>query len=320
LSFGYGRNSSNNQSLDIKKSGSTEINVTGPGVDGVDHDRDQIWLWLNPTLNLSLTPTSAAWKLEDNPQADIQFVFVGHLKDPSKMPPGVAQRLQSYGITTADYAEMLKADPFANGTTVIDPKRYQSLNTTFPYEPPFASGDPPTTFKFNATYSSTTSASSSTQVETTVGASVSGDVSFASLFKTSAKAEGKWTWTSADTQGSSSSTTESATVTVGGPAFGYTGPTDMGVFYDVIYKTFMFAPIGTPAGFRGVVVDRAGKALAAQEVIVEANGVRKRTFTNSRGEYRIPGAVSGPIRLQVGKTVRQLPQLPATRRVDIQLQ
>jgi hypothetical protein len=319
LNFGYGVNSSNNQSIDIKKSGSTEISVVGPGVDGVDHDRDQIWLWLNPTLHVALTPTSAAWKLEENPQADIQFVFVGHLKDPSKMPPGVAQRLASRGITAQDYVEMLKADPFANGSPIIDLKRFQSLNTTFPYEPPFAAGDPATTFKFNATYASNATTSSSTQIETTVGVSVSADVGFTSLLKTSMKEEQKWTWGTSDTRASSTGTSESATVTVGGPAFGYTGPTDMAVYYDVIYKTFMFAPIATAPSFKGVVLDRAGTALAAREVIVEANGVRKRTFTNARGEYRIIGNISGPIRLQVGKTIKELPQLPATRRMDIQM-
>jgi hypothetical protein len=320
LSFGYGTSTTDNQSIDIKKSGSTEITVPGPGVDGVDHDRDQIWLWLNPTLNVSLTPTSAAWKLEDNPQADIQFVFVGHLKDPSKMPPGLTQRLQSYGITAADFPEILKADPFANGSTAfIDSKRYQSLNTTFPYEPPFAQGDAATTFKFNASSAINTSTSSSTQNETTVGVTASGDVGFTSLFKTSVKAEGKWTWTSTETKASSSGTSESATVTVGGPAFGYTGPTDMAVYYDVIYKTFMFAPLVARPGITGLVLDRTGTGVRSREVVVVSNGVAKRTFTNAKGEYRIFGDLSGPVRLQVDRTIRNLPQLPATRRVDIQL-
>jgi hypothetical protein len=319
ISFNYGKNTKKTESMDVKKTSSTEINVVGPGVDGIDHDRDQIWLWLNPTLDLALTPTSATWTLKDNPQADIQFVFVGHLKDPSKMPPGLAQRLASYGITTQDYAEMLKVDPFAKGSTVIDPRRYQPLNTTFPYEPPFAQGDPATKFKFNATYTSNTTTSSSTETEYSVGVSASEDFHFTPLFKTSLKVDNKWTWGASDTRASSSGTSESATVTVGGPAFGYTGPTDMAVYYDVIYKTFMFAPLVTQSSFKGVVLDKAGTALPAREVIVESNGVRKRTFTNARGEYRIFGDVSGPVRLLVGRTIKELPQLPATRKVDIQI-
>jgi hypothetical protein len=129
---------SESQSLDIKKSTSSEISYSGPSSDGIDHDRDIIYLWLNPTINLQLTPTSAAWNLGDNPRADIQLVYVGWLKDPSKMQrdaPGVVQRLQTYGITPADYPEILKADPFARvtpaakGAPRVNLQRFQSLNT-----------------------------------------------------------------------------------------------------------------------------------------------------------------------------------------------
>ena len=33
-------------------------------------------------------------------------------------------------------------------------------------------------------------------------------------------------------------TSESASVAIGGPGCGYSGPTDIAVYYDVIYKTF----------------------------------------------------------------------------------
>src|SRR5262249_11550776 len=106
VSFGYGVSTSDSRSLDIKKSTSTEISDSGPSRDGIDHDHDLIYLWLNPTIDLQLTPTSAAWNLGDNPQADIQYVYVGWLKDPSHIPPGVVQRLQAHGITPQDYAEI----------------------------------------------------------------------------------------------------------------------------------------------------------------------------------------------------------------------
>src|SRR5262249_45925267 len=133
--------------LDIKKTTGSEITVIGPGVDGIDHDRDQIWPWLNPKLRVRMRPQDASWALEEDSTADIQFVFVGHLKNPSLMPPGLLQRLQQFGITPADYLEILKADPFANGAAAIDRARYKSLRTTFPYESPFAPGDPPSTLK-----------------------------------------------------------------------------------------------------------------------------------------------------------------------------
>jgi hypothetical protein len=63
-------------------------------------------------------------------------------------------------------------------------------------------------------------------------------MSFLNLISASLKTEGKWTWTSGMTSGSSTGTTESASLIVGGPAFGYTGPTTMKVYYDRLYKTF----------------------------------------------------------------------------------
>ncbi len=207
-SFDYSMSKSDSQSLDITKSASTEITAFGPSQDGIDHDRDEIWLWLNPTVELSLTPSSASWNLKSNPQADIQKVYVGWLKDPSKMQrdaPGVVQRLQTYGITTQDYAEILKADPPASGTIVV--RRFESLNTTFPYEPPYAPGDQPSTLKFAAEYRTDESSSRTTQLETSVGASIEGGFSFTTLVKGTFKYEDKWTWTNTNTFSGSTGTT-----------------------------------------------------------------------------------------------------------------
>ncbi len=320
-SFAYGRNSANTGTVDIKKSGTTEIAQSGPPVDGIDHDRDIIYLWLNPTLSVTVTPTSASWKLADNITADIQFLYVGWLKNPSLIPPGVAQRLQAHGITSQDFPEILKADPFANGNTAIDPMRYQMVNTTFPYEPPFADGDPVPTFSFVLSYTNGATATSSVQNDYTLGLNVSGGFNFLSLFKTSVKNENSWTWTCIDTRVSTSGTSEAASVTVGGPSFGYTGPTDMGVYYDTLYKTFMFAPIETTLrALSGAVKSRSGRPASGKEVTVTmANGAKFRTFTNAKGEYRVFGRVSGPLRLKVGSTTKNLPTLPANRQANITL-
>jgi hypothetical protein len=61
-------------------------------------------------------------------------------------------------------------------------------------------------------------------------------------------------------------------------------------------------------------------AVSGKEVIVVANGVKHRTFTNAKGEYRIFGkALSGPLQLEVGSVKKQLPQLPLERKADIVL-
>lgn len=331
LSYEYTRNKSSNRSLDIRKSASKEINMPGPSVDGIDHDRDQIWLWLNPTVKLTLTPTSASWALDSKREAVIQFVFAGHLKDPSKMPPGVVQALRSHGITAEDFPEILKADPFVRRRRlveatepepiVIDTKRFKRLPTTFPYEPPFAQGDKATTLTFSITNATAGSSASSVERETTLGANSSGSAGFLSFFEASIKNENKWTWTNSTTNSTSADATESAAVTVGGPAFGYTGPTNMRVYYDVLYKTFLFVPIEPEIQpvLQGRVMSSSGKAVGGKEVIVVANGVKHRTFTNAKGEYRIFERISGPLRLQVDAVRKQLSPLQPGKKADIVL-
>ena len=299
---------------------STDIGDNGPSSDGIQHDHDLIYVWLNPKVVLSLNPTSATWDLGDNPTADIQYLYVGWLKDPAQIPQGVAQRLQTYGITNADYQNMLKADPFANGTPTVDPARFKIVNTTFPYEPPFSQGDPVPTYKFEAKYSSKASSSSDVENEYNVGVSATGGVNFLSLFETKIEAKSNWTWTDTDTRSRSADTSESASVTVGGPAYGYSGPTDIAVYYDVIYKTFLFVPVENAIyGLRGSVQSSSGKTISGKEVVLVANGVKHRTFTNSKGQYRFLGNISGELRLQVDSVEKQLPELTPGQAVNIVL-
>jgi hypothetical protein len=298
-SFNYTRSSSRTDAMDIKKVDSTTITVRGPGVDGIHHDRDLIYLWLNPQVRLDLTPTSAAWTFGDTSTADIQYVYVGWLQNPSSMPPGVVSRLQSYGITPAEYPEILKADPFATANT-IDPARFIVLNTTFPYEPPFAPGDPVPTYSFTQTFTGSSSTSTTAQSEYNVKVTAETGFNFFDLFKASLKAEGSWTWTNTSAGTTSAGVSETATVTVGGPSFGYAGPTDMAVYYDVLNRSFLFAPVeGTLFSVQGQVFSLSGKSVHGKEIVLLADGVKHRTFVNSRGQYRFPVTPSGTPRLFV---------------------
>ncbi|MGH6847795.1 MAG: hypothetical protein ACREC0_10250 [Methylocella sp.] len=90
-SFTYAKSTTNTQGLDIKKSTTSKIQDAGPSSDGIDHDHDLIYLWLNPKIDLAVTRSSVAWALNGSDEAVIQYVYVGELKDPSKMPPGVSQ-------------------------------------------------------------------------------------------------------------------------------------------------------------------------------------------------------------------------------------
>ncbi|MEX2962291.1 hypothetical protein [Microbulbifer sp. TYP-18] len=311
-SWGFGVNSMNSESMDIKKSASLSISRAGPSVDGIDHNRDQIWLWLGPKVNMTMTPNAGEWTIDNSEVMDLQYVYVGWLKNPSQMPPGVTDRLEAYGITTADYPEILKANPLADPSIPLDTNRYKSVYTTFPYEPPYAANDPVSTLSFTATFGQTSSSSSSVTNQYTVGMTQSGSVGFENLFTLNISQQSKWTWTDSDTRANSSGTSESASVTVGGPSFGYTGPTAMQVYYDVIYKTFAFVPIppgGVPP-FQGSLVSISGQPLSSKEVVVTAGDVEYRTFTNARGEYRLYGDIptNRPLEFKVdGLEVNSVP-------------
>jgi len=255
---------SDSESAEITKSNTTTITYPGPSLDGIDHDHDEIWLWLNPTIDLSLTPTSVTWNFDTNAQADIQKVSVGWLKDPSKMPRGLADRLETYGITKEYYPDLLKADPAASGPIAIDPERFDPLPMTFPYNPPLNPGDPVSTLNTTIVHETTTSRSHISQNERTVGVSLELGIGFIELAKTKLKIEDKFTWTNTNTTAASTGASQSAAVTIGGPAYGYNGPTDIGVYYDLIYNTFFFAPVDErlqPLSLQGLVTSRSGKAL-----------------------------------------------------------
>lgn len=318
VSFGYARNGTDTQSLAITKTKSTTIEDTGPSTDGVDHDHDLIYLWLNPTIKVTVNNQQAAWSISDGGTADIQYVYVGWLKDPSKMPTGVAHVLQHYGLTTEDYANILKVDPFADGPHPVS-SRYVALNTTFPYEPPYSANDSVPTYNFMLSGNSTSTTTSSVENDYKVGL----DIKTGASFIASASLENKddWEWDNTSSKSDATGTNQSAAVTVGGPAFGYTGPTDMGVWYDRIYKTFMFRPVNTDQkpGLKGTLKDRNGKPVALKEITVVAHGTTYRTFTNARGEYRLYGDVSGPVTIRANGATQQLSKIELNKAIDLKM-
>ena len=124
--------------------------------------------------------------------------------------------------------------------------------------------------------------------------SVSGSAGFSVAFVSAElKASGSWEWTATSTQTATSTATQSATATVGGPAAGYTGSTDILVYWDLLYNCFMFAyPTEAPAAV-GSVIGSDGMPAVNQEVTVTSNGVAHSTFTDARGQYRLYGMTPG---------------------------
>ena len=107
----------------------------GPATDGIDHDKDRIYLWLKPLLTTTIDPdNNVDWQSGvHGPTMIIQYVEVAWLKTPSLFPPGVKRLLDDAGLTASDYAIILGIDPFASGATVIDQNRFLPTTQSFPY-------------------------------------------------------------------------------------------------------------------------------------------------------------------------------------------
>lgn len=240
--YSYSEDESRTEVFSINKTESSSINLNGSqSVNGINHDNDQIVLWLRPRLSVAVLEDSTIWSVDDDSEVDLVHVYVGHLKDPSKMNPGTANALASAGITEEEYPEILSAFPFYNENAALDTDRFKYIDT-YPYQPPYYPGDTPISTTYQATYTSSNQTDTSVKNEYTVDVTREGDLDFLDFADIMLKSEKKFTWTDVDTRKSNSSETESMAFTIRGPSYGYDGPTAIKVYYDVVYKTFAFVP------------------------------------------------------------------------------
>lgn len=291
--FTYSQTTTTTSQVNINKGANTQINAPGPPVDGIDHSRDRFYLWLNPLLNFTVDHLgNVTWELGVNgPQMLWQYAYVEWLQNPSLMPSDVARALAAAGITTADYAQILALDPFSSGAAAIDPNRFVPTTHSFPYEPPPSAADPVPTI--TETLTSATTTTNTQQVQTQYGVSITVSAGFNFIWDDSVKVTGSLQWTNTSTSTQTTGSTQQASVTIGGPAFGYTGPTDILVYWDTIYSSFMFAfATGSPSA-SGMVTDSAGHPVPNQAITLSVGGITLSTSTNSRGRYNFYDAPPG---------------------------
>jgi hypothetical protein len=114
---------------------------------------------------------------------------------------------------------------------------------------------------------------------------------FTKLWEAKIGAKKTWKWTVTNETSSTEAKSQTAEFTLGGPSFGYSGPVGVDVYYDTLYKTFMFAfpAQGTPLRASGVVEYQTQGPIRHREVHLRVGGRRYRTYTNQYGEYRFYG-------------------------------
>ncbi len=241
--FTASQNTEDTSSVNIQKGENNAITVYGPDQDGIDHGSDMFYLWLNPLLNVTIDD-HVTWELGvDGPTMAIQYVLASWLQDPSQMPEDVAQQLTEAGLTQTDYAEILSCDPFISGVT--DPNRFALVqHISIPYEPPSSPNGPASSYT-NSQFTNNTNTTTTTtkaKYKATLKDAISGTLEEWLTLKFSGSVE--WTNTSTSTQTNGSS--QSAAFTINPPALGYTGPTELFVYWDNVYSSFMFSFDSSP--------------------------------------------------------------------------
>jgi hypothetical protein len=281
-------------SLDIRKTATFDISVGGPPADGIDHNKDRIYLWLNPLLTITIDPqNNLNWQLGvSGPTMIIQYLEVAWLKNPALIPPGVQQQLTAAGVKPTDYPNILNANPFASGATTIDPNRFLPTSQSFPYEPPDSPSDPVPVQKYVQTNTVTNTATHAVQNQYNLTLTSQGGIDIG-IIKANLKVSDTFDWTNSSTSTTTNATSQSATVAVGGPAAGYTGPTDVLVYWDTIYNSFMFAFPTVPAAVSGVLMNKFGKPVPNTAVTLTSGTHTFKTFTDAKGKYRFYGAAAG---------------------------
>jgi hypothetical protein len=300
---GFTLTSTNRNSLALKNSSVASETHNGPDRDGIHHDEDELMLWLNPRVYFAAHGNSTDWTLEVNPDdhngTDIErlTVKIGWLKGTMPMPPGVAAELAHHRITPADYPDLLAHDEFANGNTAVDPNQFVRTGLSFPYEPPTSQNGAPNTYTLTLANDVTAVTSTTKSRDSTVGAQVAGTIPLSQYLNLRLNSSTQFTWTYQTTNTATAISGESAQATVKGPSFGYTGPVNITVWFDTMYKTFLFEFVRTAQpSLRGIVRSTLNEPLAHVFVYLRKGGRLYQTVTNARGEYRLydhtPGAAN----------------------------
>ncbi len=251
----------------------------------IDHDYDSVTLWLNPVALYyvgasqgSSTPVTLLGFASDASDTnvvgmDTATVLMGYLNGHFPMPAGLATQLargwanngqtppaDGAALTTADYAQILAADPYMNaaypfnfangygGTRTSPDGRYTLVSTangnpsSFPYGYNITSS----TLTFGYTNVSTATGTSMNQQTVGYGVSLSlgGGLPIAN-FKATLANSNTQTWTHSTSTSVATSTAITNALTLAPPCTQpgcYSSFPTIEVFQDNLYGTFMFFP------------------------------------------------------------------------------
>lgn len=268
-------------SVSLSKTTAWQNLVRGPdnSAEGVNHDYDVVWLWLNPILKFTIdpeNPNSIQWNgysydQTDMPVMDIYGVYLGYLTGKWQMGPDVYDPLarawasgqdwpegEGPALTAEDLAKIAGADPFSDpayhfdvpvGQLTSSDKRFTATtnqNASFVPPPP---GGQPYTQSYSVNYTLTQTEGKTAKYTYTQAYSTEDEFTlqpFGIGFKLKLKDERTLTWVNQWSTTRTNVSGQTAAFSITGPTFDdyYIGPTQFLVFQDNIYGTFMFFPNG----------------------------------------------------------------------------
>lgn len=254
-SFTESTSTTDSTAITIQKSTSTSFIVPGPTCSycGVDHDYDQIAVWLNPVQLFTLTnngvvqPNGYGFSTLDQPGMDIYYVYAGELNGDLPMRSSTTTALgrswakvedwsttqgTPWALTTQDKQNILKLDPYWNCTyksavnDVTDcaeppssTRFTESTIASFPFQQPEPGGQPDTK-TYGWTYTATDSQGQDITSSFTQSYGLESSFSF-KIFGLGFEDSLTQTWTTTTTYESSTlyttSNTSSATASITGP-------------------------------------------------------------------------------------------------------
>jgi hypothetical protein len=231
-------------SVDFVNTTQSDYKVPGSNFDGIDHDYDQIWLWLNPQVNLTLYDDNVVWSVVSHVGQGprVMFVYVGQLKGLWGFSQGELDALVGAGITPNDYQTILNADPFAGGSTFIDPVRFDRTPYDFQYEPvPTCADNPNAATRIVKLTATSTVANSNTRTSSySVGVTVANSIN-PEIVSNHLKIADTFTWTDSTTTKDSDGTSTQSTLQFGQPFCTYQGYIFGHTYLDRVYRTYMFS-------------------------------------------------------------------------------
>jgi hypothetical protein len=275
-SAGWTQEQDTSSSIAIAQQYSSGLTVPGPPLvsnqdQGVDHDYDTVYIWINPVDQLSFSNTTPIYtgsyydqRDGDTPEScngttfagitgmDVVPLTVGQLRGTQVITDScLLERLSRPwdpvlgGLNGTDFLQIAAADPFylnpSFNPNVDTSGRFQVPQGTVSF--PFVPGS--ATHTFSAGVTTTNTAGQSVKNTYTVSFATSGQASasFLAAVADNFSASDKVTYTNQNSNTITSGTSQSMNYSVVPPAVGtYNGATQIQVWQDNIYGTFMFFP------------------------------------------------------------------------------